>query len=149
VIRKDYGSELANHAARVCVVPPWRDGGQAQHIEHPVPRLAKLSTSATRRWALDNLHSPLTLAVLAGHAQMSLRTFVWKFRDETGVSPGQWLIRQRVSRARELLECSDLSVDQIAGRVGFATAASLRQPMHAAIGVAPLTYRRTFRAAAR
>jgi transcriptional regulator GlxA family with amidase domain len=79
---------------------------------------------------------------------MSLRTLTRRFRDETGVSPGQWLIRQRVSRARELLEATDLSVDEIAARAGYATAASLRQHMHAAIGVSPLSYRRTFQAAA-
>jgi transcriptional regulator GlxA family with amidase domain len=149
VLRKDYGSELANQVARRCVVPPWRDGGQAQYIAQPLPRLPRLSTSATRRWALDNLHLPLTLAALAGHAQMSLRTFARRFRDETGLSPGQWVIRQRVSRARELLESTNLTVDQIAGQVGFATAASLRQHLHATIGVAPLAYRRTFQARTR
>jgi transcriptional regulator GlxA family with amidase domain len=78
---------------------------------------------------------------------MSLRTFARRFRDETGMSPGQWLTRERVTRARHLLESTDLSVDRIAGQVGFATATSLRQHMHAAIGVAPLAYRRTFQAA--
>jgi transcriptional regulator GlxA family with amidase domain len=148
VLRKDHGSRLANQVARACVVPPSRDGGQAQYIAQPLPRLPGLSTSAARQWALDNLHLPLTLADLAGHAQMSLRTFTRRFRDETGISPGQWIIRQRISRARELLEATDLTVDQIAARAGFATAASLRQHMHATIGVAPLAYRRTFQAAA-
>jgi len=146
VLRRDHGSELANQVARKCVVPPWRDGGQAQYIEQPVPRLSGLSTSATRQWALDNLHLPLTLPELAAHAQMSLRTFTRRFRDETGLSPGQWITRQRVSRARELLESTRLNVDQIAGQAGFATTASLRQHLHAAIGVAPLAYRRTFQA---
>jgi transcriptional regulator GlxA family with amidase domain len=148
VLRKDRGSRLANQVARTCVIPPSRDGGQAQYIAQPLPRLPGLSTSATRQWALENLHLPLTLADLASHAQMSLRTFARRFRDETGVSPGRWLIRQRVSRARELLEVTDLTVDQIAARAGFTTAASLRQHMHATIGVAPLAYRRTFQATA-
>jgi transcriptional regulator GlxA family with amidase domain len=147
VLRKDHGSRLANQVARRCVVPPTRDGGQAQYIEQPLPRLAGLSTSATRQWAQDNLQLTLTLADLAGHARMSLRTFTRRFRDETGESPGQWLIRQRLSRARELLEATDLTVDQVAARAGFATATSLRQHMHASIGVAPLTYRRTFQSA--
>jgi len=146
MLRKDHGSELANRVARRCVVPPWRDGGQAQFIEQPVPRLPALSTSATRQWALDNLELPLTLADLAAHAQMSVRTFARRFRDETGMSPGQWIIRHRVLRARELLECTDLTVEQIAGQAGFGTAASLRQHMHASIGVAPLAYRHTFQA---
>jgi transcriptional regulator GlxA family with amidase domain len=149
VLRKDHGGELANQIARKCVVPPWRDGGQAQYIGQPLPRLPGLSTSATRQWALENLCLPLTLADLAGHARMSMRTFTRRFREQTGASPGQWIIRQRVSRACELLESTDLSVDQVASQVGFATATSLRQHMHAVIGVAPLAYRRTFQPAER
>jgi transcriptional regulator GlxA family with amidase domain len=147
LVRKDHGSELANKVARRCVVPPWRDGGQAQYIEQPVPDMAATSTAATRGWALARLGDPLTLADLAGHARMSLRTFARRFNDEVGMSPGRWLIQQRVVRARHLLESSDLSVDQIAGEVGFATGASLRQHLHAAIGVSPGAYRRTFQAA--
>jgi transcriptional regulator GlxA family with amidase domain len=147
VLRRDHGHEVANQVARCIVVPPWRDGGQAQYIERPLPPSNGLSTSPTRDWALENLGLPLTLGDLAAHANMSLRTFARRFRDETGMSPGQWLTRERVTRARHLLESTDLSVDRIAGQVGFATATSLRQHMHAAIGVAPLAYRRTFQAA--
>ncbi|MFJ2828077.1 GlxA family transcriptional regulator [Streptomyces sp. NPDC087263] len=147
ILRKDHGSELANKVARRCVVPPWRDGGQAQYIEQPVPESAATGTAATRAWALDRLGDPLALSDLAGHARMSPRTFARRFNDEVGLSPGRWLIQQRVSRARHLLESSDLSVDQIAGEVGFATGTSLRQHLHAAIGVAPQAYRRTFQAA--
>ncbi|MEU5096499.1 helix-turn-helix domain-containing protein [Streptomyces sp. NPDC020996] len=149
VVRSDHGSELANSVARNCVVPPFRDGGQAQYIEQPVPAGDATGTAATRAWALENLDRPLTLTELAGHARMSLRTFARRFHDEVGLSPGRWLIQQRVARARHLLESSDLSVDQIAGRVGFATGASLRQHLHAAIGVSPQAYRRTFQAAPR
>ncbi|WP_328500145.1 helix-turn-helix domain-containing protein [Streptomyces sp. NBC_00457] len=147
LVRKDHGSELANTVARRCVVPPFRDGGQAQYIEQPVPEAGAASTSATRAWALEHLDEPLTLADLAAHARMSLRTFARRFHDEVGLSPGRWLIQQRVARARHLLEASDLSVDQIAARIGFATGASLRQHLHAAIGVSPQAYRRTFQAA--
>ncbi|MBT2414108.1 helix-turn-helix domain-containing protein [Streptomyces sp. ISL-12] len=146
LIREDHGSALANAVARRCVVPPFRDGGQAQYIEQPVPRVGAASTAATRAWALERLDESLTLAALAAHAGMSLRTFARRFDDEVGLSPGRWLIQQRVARARHLLEASDLPVDQIAGRVGFATGASLRQHLHAAIGVSPQAYRRTFRA---
>ncbi|MFI1561943.1 GlxA family transcriptional regulator [Streptomyces sp. NPDC020490] len=149
VVRSDHGSELANAVARSCVVPPFRDGGQAQYIEQPVPAGDASGTAATRAWALENLDRPLTLTDLAGHARMSLRTFARRFHDEVGLSPGRWLIQQRVARARHLLESSDLSVDQIAGRVGFATGASLRQHLHAAIGVSPQAYRRTFQATPR
>ncbi|MEU4467044.1 helix-turn-helix domain-containing protein [Streptomyces sp. NPDC024017] len=147
LVRKDHGSHLANSVARRCVVPPFRDGGQAQYIEQPVPEQGAASTAATRAWALERLGEPLTLADLAGHARMSLRTFARRFHDEVGLSPGRWLIQQRVVRARHLLESSDLTVDQIAGRVGFATGASLRQHLHAAIGVSPQAYRRTFQTA--
>jgi transcriptional regulator GlxA family with amidase domain len=149
VVRTDHGSELANFVARCCVVPPFRDGGQAQYIEQPVPELGATGTAATREWALARLDEPLTLTDLAAHARMSLRTFARRFHDEVGLSPGRWLIQQRVARARHLLESSDLPVDQIAGHVGFATGASLRQHLHAAIGVSPQAYRRTFQTTAR
>ncbi|OLZ74451.1 AraC family transcriptional regulator [Streptomyces sp. IMTB 2501] len=144
IVRADHGSELANAVARRCVVPPFRDGGQAQYIEQPVPESGAASTAATRAWALERLEEPLTLTDLAGHARMSLRTFARRFGDEVGLSPGRWLIQQRVTRARHLLESSDLPVDRIAAEVGFATGASLRQHLHAAIGVSPQAYRRTF-----
>jgi transcriptional regulator GlxA family with amidase domain len=146
IVRTDHGSELANAVARRCVVPPFRDGGQAQYIEQPVPESGAASTAATRAWALERLDEPLTLSDLAAHARMSLRTFARRFHDEVGLSPGRWIVQQRVARARHLLESSDLSVDRIAGHVGFATGASLRQHLHAAIGVSPQTYRRTFQA---
>ncbi|GAA5152677.1 MULTISPECIES: GlxA family transcriptional regulator [Amycolatopsis] len=146
LLRRDHGSEIANRAARRCVVPPWRDGGQAQYIEAPVPRTSQDSTSATRSWVLAHLHEPLALADLAHHARMSPRTFARRFTDEVGTSPGRWIIQQRLARARHLLESSDLPIDEIASQVGFATGTSLRQHLHAVIGVSPLAYRRTFRA---
>lgn len=147
LIRRDHGSEVANMVARRCVVPPWREGGQAQFIEQPVPTSAAAGTASARQWALENLHTPLTMGELAEQARMSGRTFARRFRDEVGMSPGRWLIQQRVFRARELLESSELSVDRIASEVGFATGTSLRQHLHEAIGVSPLAYRRTFRQA--
>ncbi|GAA4224117.1 transcriptional regulator GlxA family with amidase domain [Streptosporangium album] len=145
IVRRDHGSETANSVARRCVVPPWRDGGQAQFIERPIPEESTATTAATRAWALERLHLPLPLAELAAHSRMSRRTFTRRFRDEMGVSPGQWLILQRLELARRLLEASDLPVDGVALRAGFGTAASLRQHLHAAIGVSPMAYRRTFR----
>jgi transcriptional regulator GlxA family with amidase domain len=149
IIRRDHGSQVANQVARLCVVPPWREGGQAQFIERPVPDQPAASTSATRQWALGQLYRPLSLAELAGHARMSVRTFSRRFRDETGITPGQWLTQQRVDHARLLLETTDLPVDHIADRAGFGTAASLRQHLNAAIGVSPGAYRHTFRADSR
>lgn len=147
IVRRDHGSAVANRAARDCVVPPWRDGGQAQYIERPVPAPSTATTAATQAWALRRLDRRLPLTELAEHARMSVRTFSRRFRQEVGMSPGDWLIQQRIEHARHLLEASDLPVDQIARRAGFGTAASLRQHLQAAIGVSPLVYRRTFRAA--
>nr|WP_245736568.1 helix-turn-helix domain-containing protein [Micromonospora pattaloongensis] len=145
VVRRDHGSEVANRAARRCVVPPWRDGGQAQYIERPLPEPAEASTAATRQWMLRRLDEPLTLRAMAQHASMSVRTFTRRFRDETGLSPARWLLRQRTEHARLLLETTDLGVDRVARQAGFGTAAALRQQFQAALGVAPATYRRTFR----
>jgi transcriptional regulator GlxA family with amidase domain len=144
VVRKDHGAEVANRVARACVVPPWRDGGQAQFIEHPVPAPSDTGTAPTRAWALENLHEPLPLSTLARHAKMSVRTFTRRFRDEVGLTPGQWLILQRVERGRVLLESSDLAVDQVAEKAGFGAPSSFRLHFRAAVGVSPNTYRRAF-----
>jgi transcriptional regulator GlxA family with amidase domain len=148
LIRRDHGSEVANRAARLCVVPPWRDGGQSQYIERPVPLASATSTAATRVWMLERLSETTALRELAAHAGMSVRTFTRRFRAEVGLTPGQWLTGQRVERARHLLEGSDLSIDQVARRVGFATDVSLRRHFRAATGVSPNAYRHTFQARA-
>jgi transcriptional regulator GlxA family with amidase domain len=145
IVRKDHGTGVANRAARRCVVPPWRDGGQAQYIERPVPDAAGTGTAETRTWTLDRLAEPVTLEEMAAHARMSVRTFTRRFRDETGMSPRQWLLRQRVTHAQLLLESTDLGVETVARRSGLGSATALRQHMQATIGVAPSTYRRTFR----
>jgi transcriptional regulator GlxA family with amidase domain len=145
MIRCDHGTAVANAVARRAVVPPHRDGGQAQFIERPVPREADATTAPARIWALDHLGQPLSLRDLAGRASMSVRTFTRRFRDETGLSPAQWLAQQRVERARQLLEDTDLPVDRIAAEAGFGTAASLRQHLGGALGVSPTSYRSTFR----
>ncbi|WP_433331063.1 GlxA family transcriptional regulator [Spirillospora sp. CA-294931] len=144
IVRRDHGSAIANQVARLCVVPPWREGGQAQFIERPVPEVARATLSGTREWALGQLSRPITLTELAAHARMSVRTFSRRFRDEVGMTPGQWLTRQRVEHARRLLETTDLPVDRVAEQAGFGTAASLRQHLVATIGVPPSTYRQTF-----
>jgi transcriptional regulator GlxA family with amidase domain len=147
IVRRDHGSGVANLVARRCIVPPWREGGQAQYIDLPVPDPGADGTAPARAWALQRLGEPLALRDLADRAGMSVRTFTRRFREETGLSPGQWLVRQRAHQARELLEGSDLTVDRIAREVGFGTAASMRQHLRDTLGVAPSAYRRTFRAA--
>jgi transcriptional regulator GlxA family with amidase domain len=144
VVRRDHGSETANRVARRCVVPAWRDGGQSQFIERPLPAVNEATTGPTRAWALERLDDPLDLRTLAGHARMSVRTFTRRFRDETGMSPNRWLTRQRVERARHLLEATDLPIDRVARDAGFGTATAMRQHLHAVVGVPPSAYRRTF-----
>ncbi|KOG38732.1 GlxA family transcriptional regulator [Streptomyces decoyicus] len=148
IVRRDHGSAVANEVARSCVVPPWRDGGQAQFIRLPVPAPSTGGTAATRAWALERLGEPLTLTALAAHARVSVRTLTRRFRDEVGMSPGQWLAGQRIERARHLLETTDWPIDLVAHHAGFGTGTSLRQHLHSAVGVAPQVYRRTFRSAA-
>lgn len=144
ILRRDHGTAVANEVARGAVVPPHRDGGQAQYIQRPVPEPGR-ATTAARAWALGRLHEPLSLREMAAREAMSVRTFTRRFREEVGVSPLQWLTAQRVERARHLLESTDLGVDQVARDAGFGTAQSMRQHLQSALGVTPTAYRRTFR----
>ncbi|MGW0699592.1 GlxA family transcriptional regulator [Streptomyces sp. NPDC002867] len=148
IVRRDHGTAVANEVARGTVVPPHRDGGQAQFIHRPLPEPQMATTTAARAWALARLHEPIQLRDMAAQESMSVRTFTRRFREEAGVSPGQWITQQRVERARHLLESTDLSVDQVARDAGFGTAQSMRQHLQSALGVPPTVYRRTFRAAA-
>ncbi|MDQ1036958.1 transcriptional regulator GlxA family with amidase domain [Streptomyces sp. V3I8] len=145
IVRRDHGTAVANEVARRTVVPPHRDGGQAQYIHRPVPEPQSATTTSARAWALGRLHEPIQLRDMAAREAMSVRTFTRRFREEVGVSPGQWLTQQRVERARHLLESTDLSVDQVAADAGFGTAQSMRQHLGATLGVTPTSYRRTFR----
>ncbi|WP_256839592.1 GlxA family transcriptional regulator [Ornithinimicrobium faecis] len=144
LIRADFGVEAANNAARGCVVPPWREGGQAQFIEHPVPPRPEQSTAATRAWASANLRTVTRVEDLVTHARMSERTLSRRFRAETGLSPQQWLLQARLQRALELLERTDLPVDRVAEEAGFGTAAALRHRMRQGLATTPQAYRLTF-----
>ncbi|MFB7556194.1 GlxA family transcriptional regulator [Streptomyces brevispora] len=145
IVRRDHGTAVANDVARRTVVPPHRDGGQAQYIQRPVPDAQTAGTTTARAWALGRLERPILLRDLAQQESMSVRTFTRRFREEVGISPVQWLTQQRVERARQLLESTDLSIDQVARDAGFGTPTSLRQHLQAALGVSPTMYRRTFR----
>lgn len=148
VLRRDHGPAVANRVARRAVVAPWREGGQSQFAEPTFEPDGRDGLAPTRAWAVRHLGEPITLAGFAGHAGVSVRTFTRRFRRETGVSPQRWLVAQRVERARRLLETTELPVERIAADVGFGTATSLRQHLHAAVGVPPLAYRRSYRGAA-
>ena len=144
VIRSDHGARVANAVARYCVVPPWREGGQAQFIERAVPRGEDASTAATRDWALHHLDEDLTIERLARHASMSPRTFSRRFRDETGQAPGTWIRQRRLDHARELLESMDLPVDEVARRAGLGTGGNLRHQLRRGLGMSPTSYRKVF-----
>ncbi len=146
LVRRDHGASVANAAARRCVVAPWRDGGQAQFIDHPLPPDADNSTSTTRLWILDRLAEPLSLTDLSRHANMSVRTFTRRFRAEVGQSPHQWINQRRVDHARSLLESTDFSVGQVASAAGFADPVLLRKHLQASVGLSPGAYRRTYAA---
>ncbi|MFE6687696.1 GlxA family transcriptional regulator [Streptomyces sp. NPDC057743] len=144
IVRRDLGAEVANQIARGLVAAPHRDGGQAQFVPAPVAVAGQASLSETRGWALHRLGEPLTLRVLARHAGLSQRTFMRRFSEETGTTPLQWLLNARLGRARELLETTDRSVEQVARDCGLGTAANLRLHFRRALDTTPTAYRRTF-----
>jgi transcriptional regulator GlxA family with amidase domain len=147
VIRKDFGAAAGERVARHMVAAPHREGGQAQFFKR-ADADAGGSLEPTRRWARERLEQPLDVAAMARHAGVSPRTFARRFREETATTPLQWLLSQRVLEARRLLEESDLPVEGVAWRVGFGTAASLREHFRRATATTPTAYRRSFKPAA-
>jgi AraC family transcriptional activator FtrA len=145
VVRHDYGTEIATQLARQLVVPPQRDGGQAQYIDAPMPEVDSSSLFAdTVCWLQEHLNEPITVEDLAARSAMSPRTFARRFLASTGTTPYQWLLRQRVQLAQRLLEMSDLPIDAVAEQSGFSTAANLRKHFGRAVHTSPHAYRRTF-----
>jgi transcriptional regulator GlxA family with amidase domain len=147
LVRKDYGTEIATQLARQLVVPPQRDGGQAQYIEAPMPDHDGASLFAgTLDWLQEHLAEPITVEDLAARSAMSPRTFARRFLASTGTTPYRWLLRQRIQLAQRLLETTDLPIDLVAGASGFSTAANLRKHFSRAVRTSPQSYRRTFSA---
>src|SRR3954447_1341536 len=144
IVRKEQGPEVANKIARRMVVPPHRDGGQAQYIERPLPRSKCDTVGEVLVWMEQHLDEEGTVEQPAERAHMPPRTFARRFQQETGTTPYRWILRQRVLLAQELLEATDETVDAIAGRAGFGTAAALRHQFLRAVGTTPNAYRRTF-----
>ncbi|MGZ4695224.1 MAG: GlxA family transcriptional regulator [Acidimicrobiales bacterium] len=149
IVREDYGAEVANEVARDLVVPPHRDGGQAQFVAAPLASHDDgASLAASLDWAIERLDQPLTVADLAEHAHLSPRQFSRRFRQITGTTPHQWLLAQRILLARRLLETTDLSIDRVADEAGFGSPAALRMHFQRSVHTSPLAYRRVFSRAA-
>ncbi|MGW2008324.1 GlxA family transcriptional regulator [Streptomyces nigrescens] len=146
LIRRDYGSAVAADAARLSVMPLEREGGQAQFIVQPYPSTPRGSAlEPLLTWLQDNLARELTLADIAVRADVSTRTLIRRFREQTGTTPLQWLHRARVRQAQHLLETTTHSVERIGAQVGFGSPTAFRDRFKRTTGVSPKTYRRTFR----
>lgn len=148
VVRSDYGAAVANAVARRLVVPTHRGGGQAQYVPRPVAEPGGRPLDATRAWARARLGEPLTVGRLAAHAGLPLRTFTRRFAAESGTTPLQWLLRERLAGVQERLETTDEPVERVAAACGFGSAASLRAHFGRELRTSPLAYRRAFRAKA-
>lgn len=147
LVRNDLGAAVAADTARHIVMPPQRQGGQAQFIVHPDPGSGASGLGDTLHWMTANLDRPLTLAEIADHAALSVRSLNRHFRAQVGTTPLQWLLHARIRYARELLETTDHSVEIVARRTGFATATAMRHHFTRHTGIAPHHYRANFRTA--
>ncbi|MFE2943111.1 GlxA family transcriptional regulator [Streptomyces sp. NPDC059255] len=145
LIRTDRGAAAANTHARDLVAPPRRRGGQAQFIDRFRPEASGEELAPLREWMLDSLAEPLTIGRLAERANMSRRTLIRRFREETGTPPMTWLTDARIDRARELLEATTVPIEQIGRLTGLGAPASLRATFHRHLGTSPQEYRTLFR----
>ncbi|OON71827.1 helix-turn-helix domain-containing protein [Streptomyces tsukubensis] len=147
IVRSDHGTEAAGALARRLVVPPRRSGGQERYLDRSLPEeIGSDPLAEVVAWALEHLHEQFDVETLAARAYMSRRTFDRRFRSLTGSAPLQWLITQRVLQAQRLLETSDYSVDEVAGRCGFRSPVALRGHFRRQLGSSPAAYRAAYRA---
>lgn len=145
LVRRDFGPTIANSVARRLVMAPHRDGGQAQFVAAPVQERPGRSMGTVMDWAQAHLAQPLDVADLAAQAAMSERTFLRRFQDATGLAPGTWLQRERLYRAQELLEVSDLSLDDIATQCGYVSLETFRAAFKRVVGTSPAAFRTRFK----
>lgn len=146
LVRQDFGAEVANMFARRMVVPPHRDGGQAQYVDLPVPITSEVhDLQATFTWMQEHLDEEVSVPQLARRANMSPRTFARRFVAVTGTTPHKWLLRRRLLHAQHLLEATDLPIEIVAQRAGLGSPATLRQHFQRELATSPQAYRRTFK----
>jgi transcriptional regulator GlxA family with amidase domain len=144
IVRTEFGAGPANVIARRMVIPPQRDGGQAQYINTPIQECKSDSFAIVTEWMLENIDKDLTIEQLSRKALMSTRTFARRFRADTGTTPAAWLNRQRILRAQQLLEDSDSGLETVAQETGFGTAAVMRHHFLKVLQTTPTAYRRAF-----
>ncbi|MEU7900358.1 helix-turn-helix domain-containing protein [Nonomuraea sp. NPDC049152] len=144
LVRRDLGAHVANQLARRMVVPAHRPGGQSQYIDLSVPATDDRGMAPVLDWARARLDQPLTVEELARQAAMSPRTFYRRLQAATGMTPLQWLLNQRLSRAQSLLESTDLPIEKVGELSGLGTANNLRHHFLKQVGVSPSDYRRAF-----
>jgi transcriptional regulator GlxA family with amidase domain len=148
VVRTDLGVEEARRFAQELVAAPHREGNQAQFIARPLQTSGVGPIGELCTWAMENLHEQIALEDMAARCAMSPRTLTRHFREATGTTPLQWLLTMRIDEARQLLEATDLSIDEVAERAGFGTGLNLRTHFRRRLDTTPTTYRRNFRAPA-
>ncbi|MBV9339057.1 MAG: helix-turn-helix domain-containing protein, partial [Solirubrobacterales bacterium] len=144
ILRQDLGTSVSNHVARRILSAPNREGGQGQYAEPPPAPPGDDPLAAAQQWMLSNLAEPLSVEAMAAKASMSSRTFHRRFRETTSVTPLAWLHGQRIGRLKELLETTDLPVEELAAQVGLGSPANLRQHFRRATGLTPGRYRARF-----
>ncbi|MEV0588717.1 helix-turn-helix domain-containing protein [Nonomuraea sp. NPDC050310] len=145
LVRKDHGATVANAVARRLVVPPHREGGQAQFIQAAVtPIAADDGVARAMAWALEHLTTTITVAELARKAHMAERTFLRRFKQQTGTSPLRWVVSQRVAAALPLLERGGVPVEEVGAAVGFDSPVTFRHHFGRLMRTSPSAYRRAF-----
>jgi AraC family transcriptional activator FtrA len=143
-VRRDYGAEVANRVAQRLVVAPHRQGGQAQYIPQPVRKADGDALTSVFAWAQGHLQLDLTIPRLASRAAMSRRTFIRRFEEATGMPPGEWVAQARMSRARELLETTQIPIEDVATATGFGSADAMRHHFRTRLSTTPTNYRAAF-----
>jgi transcriptional regulator GlxA family with amidase domain len=144
LVRRDHGTAIAAEVARRLVVPPHRQGGQAQYVSTPLPTMPDSALAPLLDWARSRLDEQLTLRLLARQADTTTRTLTRRFQAELGLAPLQWLTTERIRRARQLLEDTSLSIEEVAQQSGLGTAANLRLHFTRQTGTTPTGYRSAF-----
>ena len=144
LVRRDYGARVANLVAQRLVIPPHREGGQAQYLPRPIPTDERHRLSKLIDWTRSHLSIPHTLSSLARRASMSPRTLQRQFKETVGCGPYEWLVRERVALAKDLLQASKHTLPRIAETVGFNSQETFRRHFRRIAGVSPITYRRQF-----